>query len=73
MNASMIQKLDRFDARIDIKKMAVGESAWFLKFYEPIYLEIIWVCINDTSVFSKNHKNLVHSFKNIMEINFCTV
>ena len=52
--------------------MAVGESAWFPKFYEPIYLEIVWVFINDTSVFSKNHKNWVHSFKDIMEINFYT-
>ena len=57
----------------DINKMAVGESAWFPKFYEPIFLEIVWICINDTYVFSKNYKDWVHSFfKNIREISFYT-
>ena len=50
----------------DINKMVVGESAWFPKFYEPIYLEIIWVCTNDSSVFSRNHKNWVHGFLKIL-------
>ena len=53
--------------------MAVGESDDFRNFMNQFILNLSrYVYFNSMSVFPRDHKNGVHSFKNIREMNFYT-